>query len=79
MKELLYLRIYCVKMERPITLVQGKGNRAYKKGNRLFAPPPKDRIIKLKQNITEEEAFKHEIYMISVFGRKDLGQWYSLQ
>jgi general stress protein YciG len=27
----------------------------------------------LKQNITEEEAFKHETYMIAVFGRKDLG------
>jgi hypothetical protein len=37
--------------------------------------PPKDksRIIFLKQNITEEEAFKHENYMIAVFGRKDLG------
>ena len=27
-------------------------------------------IIKLKQNLTEEEAFKHEIYMIAVFGKK---------
>ena len=23
-------------------------------------------------NLTEEEAFKHEIYMITLFGRKDL-------
>jgi hypothetical protein len=32
----------------------------------------KSRIIFLKQNLTEEEAFKHEIYMIAVFGRIDL-------
>jgi hypothetical protein len=27
----------------------------------------------LKRNLTEEEAFKHEIYMIAIFGRKDNG------
>ena len=36
-------------------------------------PKDKLRIIYLKQNLTEEEAFKHEKYMIAVFGRKDLG------
>ena len=43
--------------------------------NRKGLKPPKDktRIIFLKQNLTEEEAFKHEIYMIAVFGRKDIG------
>ena len=35
--------------------------------------PTKERRLFLKQNLTEEEAFKHEIYMIAVFGRKDLG------
>ncbi len=57
----------------PYYIGKGKGNRAYKKGNRVFSPPPKNRIILLKQNLTEEEAFRHEIYMIGVFGRKDLG------
>jgi hypothetical protein len=33
--------------------------------------PPKERILILKDNISEEDALKHEIYMISVFGRKD--------
>ena len=54
----------------------GKGTRnriysTYRKG----AKPPKDksRTIFLKQNLTEAEAFRHEIYMINVFGRKDLG------
>jgi hypothetical protein len=58
----------------PYYIGKGKGNRIYKKGRRVFAPPKdKSRIIFLKQNLTEEEAFKHEIYMISIFGRKDLG------
>jgi hypothetical protein len=58
----------------PYYIGKGKGYRVYDKHNRT-SPPPKDksRIIFLKQNLTEEEAFKHEIYMIAVFGRKDLG------
>jgi len=40
---------------------------------RTFSPPPKERRIFLKQNLTEDEAFRHEIYLISVLGRKDLG------
>jgi hypothetical protein len=35
--------------------------------------PPKERRIYLKQNLTEENAYTHEKYMIAVFGRKDLG------
>jgi hypothetical protein len=35
--------------------------------------PPIERIIILKNNLTEIEALQHEKYMISIFGRKDLG------
>ena len=58
----------------PYYIGKGKCDRAFIK-NRRGAKPPKDknRIIKLKQNLTEDEAFRHEIYMIFVFGRKDLG------
>ena len=42
-------------------------------GRPCGVPKDKTRIIFLKKNLTEEEAFKHEIYMIVVFGRKDLG------
>ena len=31
------------------------------------------KLIILKTNLLEEEAYKHEIYMITVFGRKDIG------
>lgn len=58
----------------PYYIGKGKGNRAYCKQNRN-CPVPKDRnrIIFLKQNITEQEAFRHETYLIDVIGRKDLG------
>ena len=58
----------------PYYIGKGVGKRINEKYNRR-AKKPKDkfRIIFLKQNLTEEEAFKHEIYMIAVFGRKDLG------
>ncbi len=35
--------------------------------------PPVERILFLKKNLTEEEAFRHEVYIIAVLGRKDLG------
>ena len=58
----------------PYYIGKGKGYRAYCKGKRTFAPPKdRNRILILKQNLTEAEAFKHEIYMIAVLGRKDLG------
>ena len=53
---------------------KGKGRRLYRKyENEIKLPKDKNRIIFLKQNLTEEDAFKHEIYMIAVLGRKDLG------
>jgi hypothetical protein len=57
----------------PYYIGKGQRNRAFQKHGRIRIPKDKSRIIFLKQNLTEEEAFKHEIYMIAVFGRKDLG------
>jgi len=58
----------------PYYIGKGTGDRVYYKARRDIKPPKdKSRIIYLKQNLTEEEAFKHEIYMIAVFGRVDLG------
>ena len=57
----------------PYYVGKGEKSRAYNKNHNNVYVPPKERIIFLKKNILEEEAFKHEIYMISVFGRKDLG------
>jgi hypothetical protein len=58
----------------PYYIGKGSGKRIYKRTKTDIKPPrDKSRIIFLKQNLTEEEAFKHEKYMIAVFGRKDLG------
>jgi hypothetical protein len=69
-----YTYAYLREDRTPYYIGKGSGNRLYKRGKKQFKPPvDKSRIIFLKQNLTEEEAFKHEIYMIAVFGRKDLG------
>ncbi len=69
-----YTYAYLRKDRTPYYIGKGNGKRAYER-NRWEIKPPKDkfRILILKQNLNEEEAFRHEKYMISVFGRKDLG------
>lgn len=69
-----YTYAYLREDKSPYYIGKGKGDRAYKTSRKGIKPPKnKSRIIKLKQNLTEKEAFRHEVYMISVFGRKDLG------
>jgi len=72
MKSVYYTYAYLRKNKTPYYIGKGKGKRAYDKKHNAFVPS-KDRILFLKQNLTEEEAFKHERYMIRVFGRIDLG------
>ena len=58
----------------PYYVGKGTGRRLYKKGKgEVGKPTDKSRIIFLKQNLTEQEALNHEIYMIAVLGRIDLG------
>ena len=57
----------------PYYIGKGKGKRINDKQHNRINLPPKERRIYLKQNLTEAEAFRHEIYMVAVFGRKDLG------
>jgi hypothetical protein len=72
--EMIYYTYAYLREDRtPYYVGKGKGNRIYDKRKTIKPPKDKSRIILLKQNISEEEAFKHEIYMIAVFGRKDLG------
>jgi hypothetical protein len=69
-----YTYAYLREDRTPYYIGKGGGNRAYYKNKGEIRPPKnKSRTIFLKQNLTEEEAFKHEKYMIAVFGRKDLG------
>jgi hypothetical protein len=68
-----YTYAYLRKDKTPYYIGKGKGNRIYDKRKTTKPPKDKSKIIFLKQNLTEEEAFNHEIYMIDVFGRIDLG------
>ena len=69
-----YTYAYLREDRTPYYIGKGKEYRAHQR-NKTDIKPPKDksRILFLKQNLTEEEAFEHEVYMIAVFGRKDLG------
>jgi hypothetical protein len=73
MKNNFYTYAYLRKDGTPYYIGKGRGNRIYSKDRGVSLPKDKSRIIFLKKNLAETEAFKHEIYMIFVFGRKDLG------
>ena len=57
----------------PYYIGKGKAGRITNTLHRIAIPKQKERIIYLKTNLTDEDARKHEIYMIAIFGRKDLG------
>jgi len=68
-----YTYAYLREDKTPYYRGKGQGKRIYSKQKYIKPPKDKSRVIYLKQNLTEEQAFKHEIYMIDVFGRIDLG------
>jgi len=73
MSRCFYTYAYLREDRTPYYIGKGKGNRAWDSMHKPVKKPSNNRILILKTNLTEEEAFKHEIYMIAVFGRKDLG------
>ena len=68
-----YTYAYLREDRTPYYIGKGKNRRAFDRKKHTVFVPSKDRIIFLKQNLTEEQSIRHEIYMIAVFGRKDLG------
>jgi hypothetical protein len=72
-----YTYAYLREDSTPYYIGKGKDGRVFKnhmRQNKIdLKPKDKSRIIFLKQNLTEEQARKHEIYMIAILGRKDLG------
>ena len=73
MKKDYYTYAYLREDRTPYYIGKGRGWRIYCTHRVIKVPKNKSLIIFLKKNLTEAEAFKHEIYMINVFGRKDLG------
>lgn len=68
-----YTYAYLRKDRTPYYIGKGSKNRAYNYHGKRIKVPPKDRILILKYFLKESDAYNHEIYMIGVFGRKDLG------
>lgn len=52
----------------PYYIGKGSKRRAWRRGS-----PGAERVLVLKQHLCEQDAFRHEEYMIAVFGRKDIG------
>jgi hypothetical protein len=68
-----YTYAYLREDKTPYYIGKGKGTRMYSKNHRVLPPSDKNLIVVLKDNLTEEEAFQHEMEMIQKYGRKDLG------
>ena len=56
----------------PYYIGKGTGRRIDSANHRAPLPPKERRQI-LRDNLSEEEAFAHEKYLIEFYGRKDLG------
>ena len=70
-----YTYAYLRKKDRtPYYIGKGTGKRAYDRHtHRVKVPDDRDRIIFLKENVSEKEAWNYEREMIQFYGRKDLG------
>lgn len=55
----------------PWYIGKGKGPRAWQRhgsDNYRWSPPPNERILFLKWDLSEQNAFKHEVYLIGLYG-----------
>jgi len=57
----------------PYYIGKGKGNRVYINNRTTPKPVDNNRIQLIKENLSEEDAFRLEIELIACHGRKDLG------
>ena len=66
-----YVYQYLRKDMTPYYIGKGKNNRLYEAHS--VPIPPRKRIVKVAENLSEKEAFDLEIELIKFYGRKDLG------
>jgi hypothetical protein len=53
--------------------IRDRAYRPHRRGNTYMSAPPKERVLFLKKNLTEFDAYKHENYIISILGLKSEG------
>jgi hypothetical protein len=68
-----YVYAYLREDGTPYYIGKGKNRRVFNKSNRTTPAPPKDRILIILENLTEEQAFANEKDFIAWYGRKDNG------
>jgi hypothetical protein len=76
MKQEYYTYAWLREDRTPYYVGKGIGNRAYRphrRGDSYISAPSRDRVIFLKKNLTEFDAYKHENYIISILGIKEDG------
>lgn len=73
MEKKYYTYAYLREDKTPYYIGKGKGRRSYSYHSKFVKVPPKERILILKYFSEENDAYKHEIYMIDILGRKDIG------
>ena len=54
----------------PYYIGKGRKNRIHNTHTKFVKLPPRDRRIMLKRFDNEDDALRHEVYMIKIFGRK---------
>lgn len=67
-----YTYAYLREDKTPYYIGLGQNKRAFN-WHRHCPVPPRERILFLKRDLTREEAIKHEVYLIAVLGRKNVG------
>lgn len=67
-----YVYAYLREDGTPYYIGKGTKNRAWNNHKGINKPPHKNRIIILKNNLTEQESIEAEINFIKIYGRKDL-------
>ena len=75
MKNKFYVYVYLRRNRySPYYVGKGCGYRCYEnRGKPCSKPPTKDRIVKIKENLTEEEALTLEVELIRFYGRVSEG------